>query len=260
MLAGHRINGQLDFGEGSVLIKLSALANPIPKRLSLTDELADKLRSMILSGELKQGDRIPTEQDLVESMHVSRTVVREAIACLKSEGLVMTRQGVGAFVVDRIRPRPFDIDTEEMESLEDAVLILELRMAVEIGMAAAAAKRRDPEHIDAMWRHFEAIKQADADGKDSAPADFALHRAIAEASKNPYFLRFMEFLGSRIIPPRDIALDDKSSVARKKYTSRIRDEHKSVIEAIERQDSAAAGAAMRAHLTRSTRQHQKRLG
>lgn len=128
---------------------------PLTKPQSLTVELTERLRDQIVSGALSPGQKLPTEQGLVEALGVSRTVVREAIAALKSEQLVVTRQGVGAFVVERIRPRPFEIDTDELASVEEAVHILELRMAVEIEMAGAAAQRRLPEHLEEMRRQYE---------------------------------------------------------------------------------------------------------
>ena len=59
------------------------------------------------------GAQLPTEQELIAATGVSRTVVREAVAALRAEGLVITRQGVGAFVADNAR-RPFRIDVDEL--------------------------------------------------------------------------------------------------------------------------------------------------
>src|SRR6266404_3967381 len=73
---------------------------PLPVPRSLTFELIERLSLDITSGKLPAGARLPTEQELIAATGVSRTVVREAVAALRAEGLVITRQGVGAFVTD----------------------------------------------------------------------------------------------------------------------------------------------------------------
>src|ERR1041384_8258091 len=76
--------------------KLAAFA-PLTAPRSLTHELVERLGADITSGKLAPGARLPTEQELIAATGVSRTVVREAVAALRAEGLVVTRQGVGAF-------------------------------------------------------------------------------------------------------------------------------------------------------------------
>lgn len=235
------------------------LETPLNKPQSLAVELTGRLRDQIVNGALLPGQKLPTEQELVEAMRVSRTVVREAIAALKSEQLVITRQGVGAFVVDKFKPRPFEIDTEELASVEEAVHILELRMAVEIEMAGAAAQRRLPDHLEEMWRQYERINDAQKEDQEGIDADFALHRAIAQGSRNPYFVRFIDFLGARIIPPRSIVVEKSSPESKRKYIVRIQREHRRIIEAIDAQQTEAAMAAMRAHLGESRARHRERL-
>lgn len=235
------------------------LETALTKPQSLASELTGRLREQIVSGTLSPGQKLPTEQELAEAWRVSRTVVREAIAALKSEHLVITRQGVGAFVVDQFRPRPFEIDTEELASVEEAVHILELRMAVEIEMAGTAAQRRLPQHLKEMWRQYEQIDDAQAKDQESTDPDFALHRAIAQGSRNPYFLRFIDFLGARIIPPRSIVVENRSPDDRRRYIARIQREHRRIIEAIVAKDAEAAMTAMRAHLGESRARHRERL-
>ena len=63
--------------------------------------MIEALTERIQSDQYKPGDQLPTEKDLIEEFNVSRTVVREAVANLKANGLVSTHQGKGAFVLDR---------------------------------------------------------------------------------------------------------------------------------------------------------------
>src|SRR5579871_6241030 len=104
---------------------------PLSAPRRLTAELIERLTTDITSGSLPPGSQLPTEQEMIAATGVSRTVVREAVAALRAEGLVNTRQGVGAFVSTNAR-RPFRIEFEKLSSLQEVVQVLELRMGLEI--------------------------------------------------------------------------------------------------------------------------------
>src|SRR5271156_4997596 len=84
---------------------------------NLPAELVDLLSKEITSGKLAPGARLLTEQAMMATFGVSRTVVREAVSALRSEGLVLTRQGVGAFVATDRQKRPFRIDQKDPKSV-----------------------------------------------------------------------------------------------------------------------------------------------
>src|ERR1700731_3945497 len=98
---------------------------------SLAHALVERLSGEILSGRLAPGAQLPTEQGLIAASGVSRTVVREAIAALRAEGLVVTRQGAGAFVAEGSR-RPFRIDPAGLGSLAEVLAVMELRTGIEV--------------------------------------------------------------------------------------------------------------------------------
>ena len=79
---------------------------------NLTDRAAAALAAQIRDGRLPPGSRLPTEQELMIALGVSRTVVREAVSALRAEGLVVTRQGSGAFVAEDASRMPFRIDPD----------------------------------------------------------------------------------------------------------------------------------------------------
>src|SRR5262250_2589409 len=107
---------------------------PLSAPRSLTHELTERLTSEIISGKLPAGSRLPTEQALIAATGVSRTVVREAVAALRAEGLVVTRQGVGAFVPENAR-RPLRIDVDPLSPLRAVLDVMELRTGIEIEAA-----------------------------------------------------------------------------------------------------------------------------
>ena len=91
---------------------------PVAAERKLSRRLFEQLADEIKSGRLAPGARLPTEHALTRAARVSRTVVREAVAALRAEGLVITRQGVGAFVSAEPTRAPFRIEPERMQSLE----------------------------------------------------------------------------------------------------------------------------------------------
>ncbi len=118
---------------------LSVTAPLSPPR-SLAHELIARLTADITSGKIPPGSQLPTEQELIAATGVSRTVVREAVAALRAEGLVVTRQGVGAFVPDNAR-RSFRVDLDQLSSLREVLDVMELRTGIEIETAGLAAER-----------------------------------------------------------------------------------------------------------------------
>src|SRR5215204_6233304 len=130
---------------------LAAFA-PLSPPPRLTHELIERLTADIVGGRLPAGSRLPTEQQLIAAAGVSRTVVREAVAALRAEGLVVTRQGVGAFVSAAPQQAPFRIDADRMHDLEEILYVMELRLCVEMesaGLAAERASRAQVRSIDA---------------------------------------------------------------------------------------------------------------
>ena len=88
----------------------------------------EQIAQEIRSGRLPPGAKLPTEHELMEALGVSRTVVREAVAALRAEGLVVSRQGAGVFVADESRAA-FRISADGLSSIEEVLQVMELRLA-----------------------------------------------------------------------------------------------------------------------------------
>lgn len=224
---------------------------------NLTDSLVTQIRNMILSNDLALGQQLPTEQAMVATFGVSRTVVREAVAALRSEGLVVTRQGLGAFVASTLNGRPFSIDPEMMQSISDVLHIMELRMTVELEAAALAAERRTKQDIKEIGQALNAIERSLKAGESAISADFQFHTAVAKASKNPYFPKLLEFLGRHIIPRQRVGFSNADPQAMHTYLTKVQGEHRDVEDAIKNADPDAARAAMRVHLTHGRERYQQ---
>ena len=230
---------------------------PLAAARKLSGALAEQLSEQIKSGRLAAGARLPTEEELSRAARVSRTVVREAVAALRADGLVVTRQGVGAFVSAAPQQSPFRIDPDGMRSIEDVLHVMELRLGVEIESAGLAAERATKGQLRAIVAALEAMGRAAAMGKDAIDQDLELHRAIAEATGNAQFPRFLQFIGRHLIPRRMVSGMPKTMGGRRAYLALLQTEHRAIVEAIQKRDPKAAREAMRRHLTRSVERYRK---
>jgi GntR family transcriptional regulator, transcriptional repressor for pyruvate dehydrogenase complex len=219
---------------------------------SLVADLARQLAEQIRSERFKAGDRLPTEAELMRQGGVSRTVVREAVAALRAEGLVVTRQGVGAFVAEAPTPAlaGFTIDAETVATLRQVLKVMELRIGIEVEAAGLAAARRNATQLEAIVNAQKAFRAEIAGGASAPAADFALHRAIFAATGNEYFGSFLDFLGQIIIPRQLVRFAQGPSDQQSEYLQRVAREHDRVVEAIADGDAEAAREAMRTHLER----------
>lgn len=232
-----------------------ALLQPLDAPRGLTAELVARLTADITSGKLPPGSRLPTEQEMIAATGVSRTVIREAVAALRADHLVVTRQGVGAFVANHVR-RPFRVDFDEHSPLREVLNVMELRTGVEIEAAGLAAERATPAHVKKIIDRFNAIRAAIDCGDSAVDEDFAFHCAIATATGNPQFTRFLEYLGRFIIPRRSI-WKGADLAERRIQLDIFQKEHEQIVQAIQAGAVSQARAAMQRHLLNSRQRYQK---
>lgn len=220
-------------------------------RKPLSAIVAEKLADGIGSGALAPGAQLPTEAELCAEHQVSRTVVREAIARLRSEGLVVPQQGRGVFVSETPARRGFTIPPDMLKTLPETVALLELRLSVETESAGLCAERRSDEQAGAIRALME---QVDARREDPASVeihyDYDFHLSIAQASGNAFMHGFLQYLRPMIVPRYQLGYV-VSSRQKEAYYRKIHDEHVRIVDAIERRDAEGARRAMRRHLTNS---------
>jgi len=237
--------------------KIKHLSLALGPALNRTQELIQKLSTEIQSGRIPPGSRLPTEQELSLSTGVSRTVVREAVAALRADGLVITRQGLGAFVSPDVQRRPFRIDPGELKSGTDVLQILELRMSLEIEASGLAAERRTGKDLVQIKAALKAIDAEIERGGNAVSADFDFHLAIFRSSRNRYFPQFLEFLGNFIIPRQLVNVASESDVQRTQYLRRVQTEHVLIFEAIRDGNGTAARKAARRHLASALKRYRE---
>jgi DNA-binding FadR family transcriptional regulator len=237
---------------GKSAAKKLSVARPLLPQRSLAHELVRRLTADITSGKIAPGAQLPTEQELIAVTGVSRTVVREAVAALRAEGLVVTRQGVGAFVPANAR-RSFRVDFDRL-SLHEVLDVMELRTGIEIEAAGLAADRASAAQVRKIIDCLDLVDAALKRGEDAIDQDFALHCSIADAAGNPQFRRLLEHLGRFIIPRQTIR--GGPGLPPRAYSETFQKEHRDIVHAIQVGAVTQARAAMRRHLLNSRKRYQ----
>lgn len=220
------------------------------KAATLADKLVEEFAGQIDSGTLEPGARFPTEKLITERFGVSRTVVREAFARLAAQGLLESRRGSGAYVPSHVHYRAFQVNPEDLAAIEDVLALLEMRTALETEMAALAARRRSSADLSTL-AGLLADMDASEDADRSMTIDRAFHVAIAEATRNDYYVRFTDFLGLRLVPSRRLYLVGEGAMPAQSYARLINADHKAIYAAIEAGEPEAARTAARNHMQSS---------
>ncbi len=211
----------------------------------VSQEAVQQIVDLIRRRHLKPGDRLPGERQLVESLNVSRTSVREALRSLEGMGLIEVRAGVGAFIkhpisdfVKRVLPHPLLIDRETLKKL------FQLREIIETGAVAAAAGQAttaDLQKIRCAVEQMEAC-YANQDLDGMVEADIELHHAILVATGNDILVRVMDNIADLLKEMRRASLSITEGVQQAIAG------HRAVLTALEQGQPEQAKYAMQAHL------------
>lgn len=221
----------------------------VPQRKErLGDLLYGQILEKIVSGALREGEKLPSENEICRAFEVSRPTVREALKRLHADGLVTTRHGSGTYV--QKRPSGQLTRLAKVSDIAGMLRCLEVRIGLEGQAASLAAQRRTSAELDRISRALAELQAAFANGAVPARADFAFHRAVAEASGNTLFAELLEMLNETIEQTMTVALSI-TRAGSKERARRVVEEHEAIAEAIARGDAEAAGLAMRYHLHRS---------
>ena len=222
------------------------------KTVKLGDQLHEQILDWIISGTLKEGDKIPSENELCKSFQVSRPIVREAIIKLQAEDLVVTKKGIGTFVLHS----PLK-DLSRFASAHDIAVILqshEVRFALEGEAASLAAARRSASQLSVIKDAQQAMREDFEASNLSVQPDFDFHLGIARATNNEIFVQLLEDLHIGLKKTMAIAQElSRESVRNKISPNRNNDvleEHQRIVDAIELQDEESARLAMRYHIAK----------
>jgi GntR family transcriptional repressor for pyruvate dehydrogenase complex len=221
-------------------------APAIPRIPHLVSAVAARMRDNIRD-QHAVGDKLPTEAALAEHYGVSRTVIREAVATLRTEGLLETRQGSGIFVA---RTREELVLRLPRSAAREQHLrsIYELRFGLEVSATGLAAVYRTEQDLLALG---DAVNEM-ALPASRRTADIRFHTALATASQNEHYGRLLPLLAKELSVLIYEAHQDASEY-RVPPSETLVAEHRAICNAIQRRDADAARRAMETHLHNSAR-------
>lgn len=207
------------------------------KRATLSHQVLDHIVNMLMDGQLKPGDRLPSEFELMEQFEVSRPVLREALSALETMEIVTRKPRDGTIINNRISSSPFKAMLAL--SINDVPAVIEARMVLELGLVTMAAEKISDEELVKLKRTIDLIEE-NRDG-DYGYLDQEFHRIIAEAANN------------RVVEGMIVAL----LIAHKKTDSLIThrdpdttiEHHLAIYLALKQRDHIAAYNAMYQHLS-----------
>ncbi len=208
------------------------------------DKIIRQIRDLIISGELKPEDKLPSERKLADHLGVGRGPVREAIQKLEFYGILKTHPQSGTIVAGMgLRALEGLItDVLKLETADFASLV-ETRVILEVNAAQFAAKRRTADDIVAIKNALADYEAKIAEGKQAVEEDLLFHLRIAEASKNKALNSLM-----LIITPDIIKNFIDLKVCDARTFQKTVEEHQEILDYIINQDVTTAGNAMRNHL------------
>ncbi|MBB1583439.1 FadR/GntR family transcriptional regulator [Serratia sp. OS31] len=217
-------------------------------RQKASHQVLAQLKEGISNGTFPVGEKLPSENLLAEAFGVSRVPVREALGILEVSGIISSRQGGGHRVeqhslLSKYQPLVLEIaDPDEVEAL------LEMREVIEQQAACMAAERHTEQELRAIELTLNDFKRCTLDeGLIGHREDYLFHRAIMQASHNPFFVQILDNMHELYLGVLVYSLS--KNLGRQAERQRVIDEHQRVFMAIKARDPAAATAAMRNHLS-----------
>ena len=217
-------------------------------RQKASHQVLAQLKEGISNGTFPLGEKLPSENLLAEAFGVSRVPVREALGILEVSGIISSRQGGGHRVeqhslLSKYQPLVLEIaDPGEVEAL------LEMREAIEQQAACMAAERHTEQELRAIELALNDFKRCTLDeGLIGHREDYLFHRAIMQASHNPFFVQILDNMHELYLGVLVYSLS--KNLDRQDERQRVIDEHQRVFMAIKARDPAAATAAMQNHLS-----------
>lgn len=213
-------------------------------RVSLAQTAIDQIKGMIARGEIRAGDRLPTEMELAARLGVSRGSLREAVRGLALVGILEVRQGDGTYVTSLEPDLLLQSISFFAELNQDGTLsqILEARRMLESPAAAQAASRATVDQLSRLGRLVEEMSQCDT--VDAfVENDLAFHRLIALAAGNQVVVALLDNLSSRTARARVWRGVTEAGANR-----RTQDEHAAIAEALRRRRGDVAAALVTAHI------------
>lgn len=175
---------------------------------SVVNQVVKQITDSIIAGDLKPGDKLPTEPELCENFGIGRNSVREAIKILETYGVVYIKRAEGTFVNDSYNHKM--LDPMLYGILLDKNLrinIIQVRKVLDTGMLYQIISMITDEKMDKIQQEFESLKTVvlgeGVAAKQVLQADVDFHRALVESTGNPILCNMHEYVDRITTPSRE---------------------------------------------------------
>lgn len=208
--------------------------------------LAAQMLGLIVQGEFKLGERLPSERALAERFDVSRTSVREAMIALELQGVVEVRGGSGIYVTQTgsaVAVTPFMPETGP-----GPFELLRARCLIESEIASVAAETRKDSDLDRIFTALSDMREHIDDKEKNEAADQRFHLRIAESTGNSVLLQMVTAMWAQARGPVWTKIEAHFHTPELRMASHA--DHQRIFNALLARDPVAARAAMHAHLER----------
>lgn len=164
----------------------------------LPGKTAQNIKQMIIKQNMKPGDRLPSELELMEMFKVSRSTLREAMKFLRAENVIVIKRGNGTFVSDAtgVGEDPLGLNFTNQHRLIKN--LLEARLLFEPQIAELAVQRATEENIKCLGEIIQKMKETQVNDDMAAELDVQFHTAIAECTQNDVLIRIVPIINESI--------------------------------------------------------------
>ena len=218
--------------------------NVTTNNIPLPERVADQITQLIISRNLKSGDKLPNEFELGTLLNVGRGTVREAVKILVARNILVIKRGKGTF----IGKHPGQVDDPfgfafYSDRLKLAYDLLEVRSLLEPWVASLAAQKATPEDIEELRARCAEVEDNILNGINHLPSDVKFHICIAKCTKNDVV--------PKLIPVIAYSVDLFGTLNKNQLLTETIITHRAIVDAIAAHDSDAASKAMSLHLSQN---------
>jgi GntR family transcriptional repressor for pyruvate dehydrogenase complex len=235
--------------------KLRRMNYKTVKRNSTPELVMKQIFKSIQTGQLKPGEKLPTEQQLIEMFGVGRSTIREATSALSMLGYLKSIQGKGCFVREDLDIKSsMDITLHDMQAAYNIIDLVEVREILECNAVRLAADRADSADIDRIQKAFRKMQKSMNDLTRFTANDFQFHIALAQATGNQMILEMMKRIVEKVheeydkFRPHALFQRDKAVLTAEK-----------IIQAVASGNGKRAADLMQEHLNLVTTEIKQRL-
>jgi GntR family transcriptional repressor for pyruvate dehydrogenase complex len=225
------------------------------KRQSAADLVRNQILNSIESGELKPGDKLPTEHQLCQMFGVGRSTIRGAISTLSTLGYINSIQGKGSFVRESLHPEAAtSVALRDIQSAANILDLMEVREILECSVVRLVARRADKEDLQRIQGALSKMKSANQEQGGFTEYDFEFHTELARSTGNQMIFSMMRQIVEKVhqeykkFRPKEFFQRDQAVTTAEQ-----------VVECVFRGDGDGAAAAMRAHLALVTMEIKRKL-